>query len=194
MRLATMLVSLTLLLSSAAAQAQLVPEVEVMAPPPQARVEVQVARPSVAHTWVPGYWSWRRGQHVWVSGHWMLPPQQGMVWEAARWVQRGPRWAFVEGHWRWAAAPQPQVVYEPAPYVEQPPIAVEPPAPIVEVRPGLPFAGAVWAPGYWHWNGGHHVWVGGRWTAPRVGHVWEGDRWVRGPGGWRHERGHWRHL
>jgi hypothetical protein len=198
MRALAYLLGLSLICSAGLARAQqvhvVVPEVEVQMAPPAARVEVQSPRPAGGnYNWVPGYWAWRRNQHVWVAGHWAMPPQQGMVWEPARWAQRGPRWVFVEGHWRYNQ-PVQQVVYEPAP----PPateveVVTEPPAPIVEVRPAMPFANAVWIPGYWHWNGGHHVWVGGRWSAPRAGWTWEPNHWERHGNGWVMRHGHWRH-
>lgn len=169
-----------------------VPEVRVNMAPPPMRVEVQSARPSPGHIWIAGHWAWRGGAHVWISGHWAMPPQPGMVWEPARWNNRGGQWGFQEGHWRWAAPPQQTVVYEEQAPVQEVVVAQAPPAPIVEVRPAAPFGGAVWIPGYWHWNGGNHVWVGGRWSAGRPGMRWEPNHWVRGPGGWRMEHGRWR--
>jgi hypothetical protein len=177
----------------AVAHAQLVPEVSVQIAPPAPRVEVMGVAPSPRHSWVPGYWAWRGGAHVWVTGHWMVPPHNGMVWEPAHWDRRGGGWGFREGHWRWGGVVTPTTVYEPQPAVYEN-VAVAPPEPIVEVRPATPFGGAVWIPGYWGWNGAHHVWIGGRYSAPRAGFVWEANRWERGPGGWRHVQGHWRHL
>jgi hypothetical protein len=169
-----------------------VPGVRVSAAPPPVRVEVQPARPSPNHLWIAGHWGWRGGRHEWLGGHWAIPPQPGYVWEPARWTQENGQWVFFEGHWRLAAPPQPTVVYEPPPEPAQP-IEVEsaPPAPIVEVRPATPFAGAVWLPGYWHWNGNRHVWLAGRWSAPRAGFRWEPAHW-EGHGRWhRFVPGHW---
>ena len=178
------------------AQAQVfrvsVPEVRVNLAPPPPRVEVQMARPSPNHTWIAGHWAWSNNAHVWLSGHWMLAPNQGMVWEAARWTQQGGGWVFVEGHWRWPSAPQPTYYEPPAPPTVVVESAMEPPAPIVEVQPAMPFGGAIWMPGYWHWNGAHHVWVGGHYSAGRPGYRWEPHRWERGPGGrWAMRPGHW---
>ena len=66
-----------------------------------------------------------------------------------------------------------------------------PPPPIVEVRPVIPFAGAVWIDGYWGWSAGRHVWVHGRWDHPRKGYRWEPRRWEPQGGHWR-LRGGWR--
>jgi hypothetical protein len=108
-------------------------------------------------------------------------------------VNQNGQWVFYEGHWRVAAPPQPTVVYEPPPAPPAVEIESAPPEPIVEVRPAVPFAGAVWIPGYWQWNGVRHLWVGGRWSAPRPGWGWEPHRWERGPGGrWHFVHGGWR--
>ena len=68
---------------------------------------------------------------------------------------------------------------------------VPPPAPYVEVRPAMPYVGAVWIGGYWNWYGGRHVWVPGYWGAGRPGYVWNpyrwapyGNRWSLYGGGW----------
>jgi hypothetical protein len=66
-----------------------------------------------------------------------------------------------------------------------------PPAPYYEVRPALPYLGAVWISGYWGWNSGRHHWVPGRWDRPRQGYNWrphawypQGNRWALRGGGW----------
>lgn len=69
---------------------------------------------------------------------------------------------------------------------------VAPPAPIVEVVPPLPFAGAIWIGGYWGWVGGRHVWFKGRWEHPRPGYRWEPHHWEPHAGGWRLHGGGWR--
>ncbi len=175
-----------------AAHAQyVVPEVQVNVAPPPPRVEVRTVAPSPNHIWINGHWAWRYGQHTWIPGHWAEPPNQGMVYEPARWTNVGGRWTFLEGHWRWAA-PQAQVVWQP-PVVQAQPVYVQtaPPPVINEVRVAAPYAGAVWIPGYWHWNGYSHVWVAGHWSAPRVGYRWEADHWVHGPTGWYRVQGRW---
>ena len=71
-------------------------------------------------------------------------------------------------------------------------IGVEPPPPLVEVRPDPPYPGAVWTPGYYDYHHHHHVWVHGRYVRPHRGRHWEPHHWVREHRGWRLERGHWR--
>src|SRR5258708_6937286 len=103
------------------------------------------------------------------------PPPPRVEVQVAR---PSPNHIWIAGHWRVAAPPAPTVVYEPPPAPVQPvEVEVAPPAPIVEVRPAEPFTGAVWIPGYWQWNGAHHIWVGGRWSAPRAGWTWEPAHW-----------------
>jgi len=167
--------------------------VRVNLAPPPLREEIRPAAPSANHTWIGGHWGWRGGQHVWLGGTWVMPPEQGMFWEPAQWVNEGGSYMFYEGHWR-APEVRPEVVYEPPPQPQQPiEVEVAPPEPILEVRPSLPFEGAVWIPGYWNWHGSRHVWVGGRWTAPRPGHVWVEGGWDRGERGhYRYRQGYWR--
>ena len=64
-------------------------------------------------------------------------------------------------------------------------VDVEPPGPREEVVPVAPYEGAVWAPGYWNWEGRRHVWVGGHYEHGRPGYAWRRHEW-------RHEGGHWR--
>jgi len=48
-----------------------------------------------------------------------------------------------------------------------------PPAPPVESRPPVPFTGAVWVAGSYHWDGIDWRWQTGHWTQPpRAGAVW----------------------
>jgi hypothetical protein len=175
------------------AQAVVVPGVRVTIAPPAPRVEVRPVAPSPSHVWIGGHWAWRGGAHVWVGGHYALPPGAGYRWEQARWVNQGGAWTFYEGHWAMNQPTSPSYVYEPAPPPAQEVVVQEaPPEPIVEVRPAVPFAGAVWIPGYWHWNGNRHFWVGGHWSAPRRGWVWEPNHWQQTPRGWVHVPGRWR--
>lgn len=70
-------------------------------------------------------------------------------------------------------------------------IDVAPPPPRVEVVPA-PRVGYVWAPGYWNWNGHHHVWVGGRWMGERHGYHYAPHEWVQRNGHWHFNEGGWR--
>lgn len=69
-------------------------------------------------------------------------------------------------------------------------IEIAPPAPRVEVVPA-PRAGYEWAPGYWNWNGHHHVWVGGHYIHARAGYHWVAHRWDARGGRYHMEEGHW---
>ena len=183
-----------LALAPGLAHAQVVvPGVSVTVAPPPVRAEVRPMAPSPNHVWINGHWAWRRGAHVWMPGHYALPPGAGYRWVPARWVNEGGRYVFFEGHWAVTQPTSPTYVYEPAPApVQEEYVTEQPPAPIVEVRPAMPFAGAVWIPGYWRWGGHHHVWVGGHWSASRAGWNWEPNRWEHTPRGWVHRPGHWR--
>ena len=57
------------------------------------------------------------------------------------------------------------------------------PVGIIEVRPAIPYAGAVWIDGGWVWRGGHHTQVGGHWDRPRGGREMQPGEWKHGPRG-----------
>ena len=161
--------------------------------PPVPRMESPPVPPAPQYVWLPGYWAWRGNKYVWLEGHWVLPPAPGYVWEPPRWENQGGAWVFYDGHWRPAAQPDPGYAYQPPPPPVQPEVVeTAPPPPIEEIRPPIPFGGAVWIDGYWHWSGVRFIWVGGRWSAPPSGYVWRPYRWDRREDGrWQHEHGHW---
>jgi hypothetical protein len=68
---------------------------------------------------------------------------------------------------------------------------VPPPAPYYEVRPAMPYVGAVWFGGYWNWYGGRHAWVPGYWGAGRPGYAWRPYRWAPYGGRWNLYGGGW---
>ena len=169
------------------------PGIRVEVGPPAPRYEPIPVAPSPRHQWIAGYWSYRGGQQAWVAGHWALPPAYGYVWEPARWDQVNGAWMFYPGHWRASDQPDPAVAWQPPPPpVNEVVVESAPPAPLEEVRPPVPFDGAVWIPGYWHWSGYRHVWVGGRWSPRPAGYGWEPHRWERRQDGrWVDRPGHW---
>jgi hypothetical protein len=195
MRMLKLLVAVAVLSASSLAQAQVryLPGVRVTIAPPVLRHEVAPPAPSPRHQWIAGYWSWRGNAHAWMPGHWAVPPSTSYVWEPARWESVDGAYSFYDGHWRPIDQPDPVMAYQPPPPpIEEMVVAAPPPAPIVEVRPPLPFVAALWIPGYWHWNGMHHVWVAGRWSARPSGYGWQEHRWEqRGDGKWVQHHGHW---
>jgi hypothetical protein len=74
-------------------------------------------------------------------------------------------------------------------------VAVAPPAPVDEVPPASPYAGAVWQSGYWDWRAdlGRHVWVAGHWgMPPRAGVAYMPPSWHAAPsGGYYRVPGRW---
>lgn len=74
-------------------------------------------------------------------------------------------------------------------------VAAPPPAPVPEVPPPEPYAGAVWMSGYWDWRAdlGRHVWVAGHWaTPPRPGVAYMPPSWRSDPnGGYYRVPGRW---
>ena len=71
--------------------------IDVQVAPPPDRVE-HVPPPRHGYVWAPGYWRWDHGHHVWVRGHY-IHERAGRHWVGHRWVHRGDRWRFEEGHW-----------------------------------------------------------------------------------------------
>ena len=71
--------------------------IDVQIAPPPDRVE-HMPPPRTGYVWAPGYWRWDRGHHVWVRGHY-IRERPGHQWVSHRWVHRGDRWRFEEGHW-----------------------------------------------------------------------------------------------
>jgi len=69
-------------------------------------------------------------------------------------------------------------------------INIAPPAPQYEPVPAIP-SGYVWAPGYWGWNGDHHVWIRGRAILQRQGYRWEPDRWEQRDRTYYRTEGQW---
>jgi hypothetical protein len=65
------------------------------APPPEA----VPPRPSSAHLWVPGHWTWQNSRYAWMAGHWEEPPTAGAAWVPPRWEPEGGAIRFYEGHW-----------------------------------------------------------------------------------------------
>lgn len=72
-------------------------------------------------------------------------------------------------------------------------VDVAPPAPIVEVVPPIPYAGAIWINGFWGWRGGRHHWEPGRWERPRPGYNYRPHAWVQQGGRWHQRGGVWIH-
>jgi YXWGXW repeat-containing protein len=57
---------------------------------------------------------------------------------------------------------------------------------VVVMRPGR-----AWIPGFWRWNGAHHVWSAGYWAHARPGYRYVPAHWVRTGPAWRFHAGYW---
>jgi hypothetical protein len=67
----------------------------------------------------------------------------------------------------------------------------EAPPPLrAEVVPA-PRRGYAWTPGYWNWQGRHHVWHSGTWVRARPGYVYSAPSWAERDGRWEFHQGRW---
>lgn len=76
-----------------------VPSYVITQAPPAPPPEAVPVRPSTAHVWVPGHWTWQNSRYAWMAGHWEQPPSTGAVWVPPRWEPEGGSTRFYEGHW-----------------------------------------------------------------------------------------------
>jgi hypothetical protein len=65
-----------------------------------------------------------------------------------------------------------------------------PPAPRFEETPP-PRRGYQWVPGYWAWQGRHHVWHEGTWVRARPGYAYRHPEWSQRNGSWQYRPGQW---
>lgn len=72
-------------------------------------------------------------------------------------------------------------------------VRTPPPPYHVEVRPVVPFAGAVWVDGYYTYRHGKYVWVTGRYMKPpHAGAKWVPGHWQQHRRGWKWHKGYWK--
>lgn len=72
-------------------------------------------------------------------------------------------------------------------------VAGPPPAALVEVRPVIPFYGAVWIDGYYEYHRHRYHWVPGRYVRPpHPRAAWTPGQWQHHDRGWRWHKGYWR--
>ena len=111
-------------------------------------------------------------------------PSTNAEWISGYWHWSGKDWLWLDGRWRVPEADVAGGLTVAAPH--------GPPPPRSESRPPAPIVGAVWADGYWQWNGAAFVWVSGSWRiAPGADVSWQAPHWqphARGvifvPGRW----------
>lgn len=100
------------------------------------------------------------------------PPQPSVhaEWVPGYWHWASPNWLWIRGRWRVPEADVTDGLTVAAPYA--------PPPVKSEHRPPQPAVAAVWAAGYWQWNGAAFVWVPGSWRIAPGAHVrWQVPRW-----------------
>jgi hypothetical protein len=113
-------------------------------------------------------------------------PSDGSIWVAGHWAWDGFHWSYWSpGFWRVPDDDRSGKHTATAPKL--------PPSPKTEAPGAPPVPGAVWTPGYWHWQASAWIWIEGAWRVPPVaGAKWRAFEWrvdasgvVRlDPGGW----------
>ena len=72
-------------------------------------------------------------------------------------------------------------------------VGMEPPPPPTEVRPVIPFHGAVWIDGRYEHRHERYVWGPGRYVKPpHPKAVWVPGHWQQHGRGWRWNNGYWK--
>ena len=72
-------------------------------------------------------------------------------------------------------------------------VRTPPPPALVEVRPVVPFHGAIWIDGYYDHRHGRYTWVPGRYmNPPHRGAVWVPGHWQQHRRGWKWKKGYWK--
>lgn len=64
-----------------------------------------------------------------------------------------------------------------------------PPVRVEEMPP--PRRGYQWVPGYWGWDGRHHVWREGSWVRSRPGYSYQHPQWQQRGERWHYRPGQW---
>lgn len=68
--------------------------------PPQRKLEIKTAKPTVNHIWVEGHWKWSKlkTEYVWKQGYWKNK-KQNKVWVSGHWKKTPRGWLWIHGYW-----------------------------------------------------------------------------------------------
>lgn len=67
--------------------------------PPPPRMEHRMARPSMNHVWIKGYWDRQDDRWAWAPGRWEEPSQQGSHWIKPRYRRESGAYRYEPGRW-----------------------------------------------------------------------------------------------
>jgi len=67
-------------------------------PPPMVN-EVIVVAPSPRHVWMPGYYSYDRGNYVFINGSYRVPPRGRTSYVQGNWQHTSKGYKRNKGHW-----------------------------------------------------------------------------------------------
>lgn len=110
-------------------------------------------------------------------------PSVNAEWVPGYWQWHAEAWLWMAGQWRVPLADVHAGRTVRAPFA---------PPPLRDEIPDRAPVGAVWAPGYWAWDGNVYVWIAGTWRLPpSTAAKWQSGSWrveiggaVFVPGGW----------
>jgi hypothetical protein len=68
-------------------------------PPPPMMNEVIVVAPSPRHVWMPGYYSYNRGNYVFINGSYGIPPRGRTTYIQGGWRNTPRGYRRDKGHW-----------------------------------------------------------------------------------------------
>ena len=97
--LGVLMLTVSVLSSSAPAAAQIGIGISVRIGPPALPVYAQPLCPGPGYLWTPGYWAWNDGGgYYWVPGTWVVGPV-GMLWTPGYWGFAGGFYGWHGGYW-----------------------------------------------------------------------------------------------
>jgi hypothetical protein len=98
---AVLALTAAVVVSPAAAQAQIAIGISVNFAPPPLPVYEQPPIPEADAMWIPGYWAWDDAfyDYYWVPGTWAAAPEPGLLWTPAYWGWNEGAYAFHGGYW-----------------------------------------------------------------------------------------------
>src|ERR1700740_2113917 len=97
--LSLLFLTLAILATPAASNAQIAVGVSIRVGPPALPVYVQPVCPAPGYIWTPGYWAYGPDGYYWVPGTWVMAPAVGLLWTPGYWGWGGGGYLWPAGYW-----------------------------------------------------------------------------------------------